>query len=107
MRLEAEIVRTKYEAETNKTKYEYDLQMAKSNAFSNFSASDIACRPTLPTFKDGEDIASYLTRFERVASLLGLSSDTYAVRLGSLLTGKAVSQWFSTFLTLLPLTAQR
>lgn len=46
-------------------------------------------RPRLPAYKDGEDIASYITRFERIADLLKLDEDLYAVRLGALLSGKA------------------
>ena len=44
-------------------------------------------RPRLPAYKDGEDIASYITRFERIAALLKLDEDLYAVRLGALLSG--------------------
>ena len=43
----------------------------------------------LPAYQEDEDIASYLTRFERIAQLLGAEDDTLAIRLGSLLTGKA------------------
>ncbi|XP_037774824.1 uncharacterized protein LOC119571714 [Penaeus monodon] len=46
-------------------------------------------------YQEGEDFASYLIRFERVASLLDISEDSYAVRLGSLLTGKAVEIYTS------------
>ena len=45
--------------------------------------------PKLPAYVEGEDIAAYLTRFERIAQLLKVDNATYAVRLGSLLTGKA------------------
>jgi len=46
-------------------------------------------------YTDGEDIANYLVRFERVAALLNVDVDTYAVRLGSLLTGKAADIYTS------------
>ncbi|XP_076062497.1 uncharacterized protein LOC143037823 [Oratosquilla oratoria] len=49
----------------------------------------------LPLLQEGEDIASYLNRFERIAELLKLSSDSYAVRLGTLLTGKAADMYIS------------
>nr|XP_027232840.1 uncharacterized protein LOC113824300 [Penaeus vannamei] len=49
----------------------------------------------LPVFKDGEDITSYLIRFERIANLLNFKEETYAIRLGSLLTGKAVDIYTS------------
>ncbi|XP_076064942.1 uncharacterized protein LOC143038983 [Oratosquilla oratoria] len=50
-------------------------------------------REKLPLLREGEDIASYLNRFERIAELLKLSPDSYAVRLGSLLTGKAADMY--------------
>ncbi|XP_037804439.1 uncharacterized protein LOC119598726 [Penaeus monodon] len=54
-----------------------------------------AVRPNLPVYQEGEDFACYLIRSERVASLLDISEDSYAVRLGSLLTGKAVEIYTS------------
>ncbi|XP_037804877.1 uncharacterized protein LOC119599206 [Penaeus monodon] len=56
---------------------------------------DGASRPCLPVFKDGEDMTSYLIKFERIASLLNFREETYAIRLGSLLTGKAVDIYTS------------
>ena len=47
--------------------------------------------PKLPAYQESEDIAAYLTRFERIARLLKIEDDTLAVRLGSLLTGKTAS----------------
>ena len=46
-------------------------------------------------YQDGEDITTYLTRFERVAELLQLDVGTYAVRLGCLLTEKAAELYVS------------
>ena len=46
-------------------------------------------RPRLPAYKDGDDLVSYLTRFERIAELLKVDANDYAVRLGALLSGKA------------------
>ncbi|KAK8374158.1 hypothetical protein O3P69_020971 [Scylla paramamosain] len=40
---------------------------------------EAAARPKLLAYQDGEDIAAYLTRFERVAELLELDKGTYAV----------------------------
>ena len=48
------------------------------------SIPEAAARPHLPVYQDGEDIATYLTRFERVAELLQLDVGMYAVRLGCL-----------------------
>jgi hypothetical protein len=41
-------------------------------------------------YRDGEDITSYIIRFERIAELLQLNRSSYAMRLGTFLTGKAV-----------------
>ena len=59
------------------------------------SIPEAAARPRLPVYQDGEDIATYLTRFERVAELLQLDVGTYDVRLGCLLTGKAAELYVS------------
>ena len=40
-------------------------------------------------FKDGDDIVSFIISFERIASLLKLDPNSYAVRIGRLLSGKA------------------
>lgn len=52
-------------------------------------------RPSLPVYHDGEDIGNYLVRFERVAELLDIDHESYPVRLGSLLTGRAVNVYTS------------
>ena len=74
---------------------DHELELARIKVSSNSICSDNPVKPTLPVFKDGEDIASYLIRFERVAELLNLDKETYAVRLGSLLTGRAVEIYTS------------
>ncbi|MPC38080.1 hypothetical protein E2C01_031581 [Portunus trituberculatus] len=56
---------------------------------------NVAVHSMLPVYQEGEDIATYLTCFERVAGLLHLESSTYAVRLGCLLTGKAANLYVS------------
>ena len=74
-------------------------QVAASNNNSNNNTSVppvlVSDSPKLPIFKESEDITSYLIRFERIASLLNVDPDTYAARLGSLLTGKAVDIYAS------------
>ena len=70
-------------------------QVAASNSNSSNNTSLVppvlvSDPPKLSIFKESEDITSYLIRFERIASLLNVDPDTYAARLGSLLTGKAV-----------------
>lgn len=102
---EREIEKIKYEAEKykldvehEKVKLEHELELARLN---NPSAPEVRCeveravRPNLPVYTEGEDIANYLVRFERVAALLNVDVDTYAVRLGSLLTGKAADIYTS------------
>ena len=44
----------------------------------------------LPYFNDGEDISAYLMRFERLAVLMNIKPEHYAIHLGSLLKGKAL-----------------
>ena len=51
--------------------------------------------PKLPTYQEGEDINNFLVRFERVAELLKIDKDSYAARLGCLLTGKATELYTS------------
>ena len=86
----------------------HELAMAQlannstNNEANNSNVSYVADPPVivsesakLPVFKDNEDITSYLIRFERIASLLNVDVDTYAARLGALLTGKAVDIYAS------------
>lgn len=46
-------------------------------------------RLDMPFFEDKDNIDSYLCQFERLARLQGWSQETWAVRLGTLLKGKA------------------
>ena len=96
-RWEAE--KAKLELEKEKVKSETELEVARLGG--SRSAPPVytegVVRPTLPVYKDGEDVAGYLTRFERVAALLDLNKASYAVRLGSLLTGKAAEVYIISF----------
>ena len=96
--IEAQNEALRIEAEKEKVRLAHELELAKVNATNSgvvpVAAADVV-RPTLPVFKEGEDMASYLIRFERISSLLNLKPDTLAVRLGSLLTGKAVDIYTS------------
>lgn len=47
-------------------------------------------QPKLPSYRDGDDLSSYLDRFERIATLLEIPIENWAVHLGSLLSGKAL-----------------
>ena len=57
--------------------------------------TDKVSLPKLPVFKEGDDINAFLVRFERIAELLKFSEDSFAVRLGSLLTGRALEIYAS------------
>ena len=52
--------------------------------------ADAAMRPKLPVFKDGDDIVSFIIQFEQIAALLKLTPESYAVRMGCLLSCKAL-----------------
>ncbi|XP_037775421.1 uncharacterized protein LOC119572392 [Penaeus monodon] len=88
--LEEENERTGIEAEREEVRLSHELAKIKAGNNGNNSLSPIhvssAVRPNLPVYQESEDFASCLIRFERVASLLDISEDSYAVRLGSLLT---------------------
>ncbi|XP_050708919.1 uncharacterized protein LOC126993819 [Eriocheir sinensis] len=71
------------------------LQVAGGSAALGVPSVDFAARPKLPSYREGEDIASYFTRFERVATLLNIAKSSYAVHLGSLLTGK-LAEFYTT-----------
>ena len=80
------------ESERDKAR-EHEIRVLElTNTKGNFdqSMADAAMRPKLPVFKDGDDIVSFIIRFERIAALLKLTSESYAVRMGSLLSGKAL-----------------
>ena len=52
-------------------------------------------KPRLPVYRDGEDITSFLVRFEHIAELLNLIRNTWAIHLGTLLSGRAVEIYAS------------
>ena len=85
--------------EMDKKKMEHEEEMARIEASRNapqvLEAVPNVARPTLPEYKDGEDISTYIIRFERVAALLNIPQAQYAVRLGSKLTGKAAEIYTS------------
>ena len=93
-KIEAEASRI--EAEREKVKLAHELELAKLGKPVMTEPGTLSVnQPRLPEYKDGEDMASYLVRFERVGNLLGIPENSYAVRLGSLLTGKAVDIYTS------------
>lgn len=71
------------------------LQQSSGNSGVVTSGSDNVLRPSLPTYKEVEDLASYFTHFERLASLLNIATGSWAVCLGSLLVGKLANVYVS------------
>ena len=69
------------------------LELKKNSGRFDQSISDAAMRHKLPQFRDGDDIVSFIIGFERIASLLKLDPNSYAVRIGSLLSGKALKMY--------------
>ena len=57
--------------------------------------SDLSSSLKLPNLRDGEDISSFLIRFERMAELLTIPRGSYAVRLGAALSGRALDIYAS------------
>ena len=75
---------------------EHEIRVLElTNTKGNFdqSMADAAMRPKLPVFKDGDDIVSFIIRFERIAALLKLTQESYAVRMGSVLSGKTLKNF--------------
>ena len=66
------------------------LELTNSKLNFHQSIADAAMRPKLPVFKDGDDIARFIIQFERIAALLKLTPESYAVRMGSLLSDKTL-----------------
>ena len=95
LKKQADVESEKVQAEAEKVRLDHELEMAKISGIITPTFSDPSVKPSLPAYRDGEDISSYLIRFERIAQLLNLNPDSYAVRLGSLLTGKAVDIYTS------------
>lgn len=69
---------------------EHELELARlraTNPSSEEPLTEAVSRPKLPVYKDGEDICAFFVRFERTAELLQIRKETYAVRIGTLLSG--------------------
>ncbi|MPD04961.1 hypothetical protein E2C01_100676 [Portunus trituberculatus] len=101
---EQEREREREERERDEREKEREFELAKLNLTFESGARPTQCPdagvrgPKLPAYQEGEDIAAYLTRFDRIATLLTIDEESLAVRLGSLLTGKA-AELYSTFST--------
>ena len=86
----------KNEQETGKKITEYENTDWKCVELTNQPQLTVAIgRPKLPVFRHGDEITTFLIRFERVAELLNFRRDSFAVRLGSLLSGRAIDVYAS------------
>ena len=88
-----ELEKQRLDALEKQKQREHEVRLAElqHTATQNDSVfNDSVARPKLPVFKDGEDITSFFTRFERIATLLRINPEHYAVRVGTLLSGRAV-----------------
>lgn len=90
--------REKEKEEREKEREEHEMRMLQLRLEAGMNNADInpfglnhSAVPKLPPYKDGDDITSYLVRFERIAELLRIPDDQYALHLCSLLSGKALA----------------
>ena len=92
-KMEHEAARMAHDAAENNARRAHERLMAENHTAADVTppSSNVSMSsPRLPMLKDGEDISSYLIRFERIATLLEIPRDRWAIHLGSLLTGKAL-----------------
>lgn len=82
-----ELVALQLELEREKNKKREDDIQPGSDRKSDFKV------PKLPSFKDTDDMDSYLLRFERYVATQGLEKSRWAVTLSALLTGKALETY--------------
>jgi transposase InsO family protein len=95
-----ELEKYKHEADTAERIHEHELNLARinnrNNADQNSNNGIIAVeKPKLPSYDGNENLSTYLIRFERVCDLIGVDRTTYAIRLGTLLQGKAAELYSS------------
>ena len=78
----------------------HELELARIHAARpqslNLTSTEYSVeKPKLPIYEETEDLSSYFTRFERICRLLGVPNESLAVRLGTLLRGKAAELYSS------------
>ena len=84
------------ERDHEKLKLDKELELAAARVSSPYHENKTKIDAIrFPIFKDSDDITSYFTRFEKIATLLQVDKETYAVRVGSLLTGRAAKIYSS------------
>ena len=97
-----EIEKLKIETTEREKIRQHELAMIQASANSTPNASMsvhtnnlLMSKTKLPTLKDGDDISSYFVRFERICEMLNIPETSYAVTVGSLITGKTVDIYAS------------
>lgn len=68
---------------------------SSSKSLPAISGGDCVDRLRLTAYKEGDDFAYCLTKSERIAELLKINRDSYAVRVGTLLSGKETKTYTS------------
>ena len=99
---ELELRKMAHEEADRIRKHELDLLAAQNQSSSRDGSSAVRVeKANLPHFKQGDNMTAFLIRFERIATLLSLPRESWAVRLGSLLSGKAAEMYvtFDEFVT--------
>ena len=74
---------------------ERNVQLRELQNQNNSHISLLSQSLKLPQFSDSDDIAAYIIRFERIATLSLLPPTAWPIHLGSLLTGKALKIYTS------------
>ena len=84
------------EAEAKARETEAQLELARIRGFVPNSREISTLKvPSvkLPLYKDGDDISGFITRFEKMATLLHIPNDEWVVHFSSVLTGKALEKY--------------
>ena len=85
-------------AEANAREAEAKLEMARIQASVGqlpigVTHSLRSPKINLPLYHDGDDICGFITRFEKMASMLKIPNDEWVVHFSSVLTGKALEKY--------------
>ena len=93
-----EIQRIELETTERDKARKHELEMARLRTSSPAAPTEVPIsveKPKLPMYKAGDDISSFIVRFERIAKMLLIPETTYAVRLCTVLSGKAMDVYAS------------
>ena len=83
------------ERDERRAEREYNLKRAELGAIHNDSSVPTVSFPPIPSLTDSDDLPSYFIRFERQAEMRKWNKVHWALQLGCLLTGKALSVFSS------------